>query len=234
MKDLFCSTIALTLCFALGCSDSNPPTGGPPDAAAVADMPTKPIDAGLADSGTADQSAVADALPLDSATAPDLAPLKCFEFSTDPDMPLAIDGAFLANSKVWRRPHDEPEVCPATALLPTTAADVPFVAYAFCNNDTKPHKFDFEMRSQAGPNGEAPLDDPYLILYKGKNIPTDAKQCAHINDDIPNAIDTKDSEITSVTVEPGGSVTMVGTTFTFDPKDGTGMGGYLLVVWSAD
>lgn len=234
MISLARTLIILAVCTGFGCSDSSNPVGPTPDASPAVDMPKPSIDGSAVDGAAADQS-VPDAAPVvDAGPAPDVSPLKCFEFSTDPEMPLAIDGAFVATTTLWRRPHDEPEVCPATALLPSTAPDVPFVAYAFCNNDTKPHKFDFEMRSQAGPNGETPLDDPYLILYKGKNIPTDAKQCAFINDDIPNAMNTKDSEITSVTVEPGGSITMVGTTFTFDPKDGTGMGGYLMVVWSAD
>lgn len=80
--------------------------------------------------------------------------LQCFSFSNDPNVPLAIDGTFDASSEQWRRPHDEPAVCPATALLPDTAALVPFVAYAFCNDDTVAHTYDFEMLAQDGSSGE--------------------------------------------------------------------------------
>ena len=160
-------------------------------------------------------------------------PLECFELSLDPDLPLAVDGVFDATSPTWRRPHDEDEVCPASALLPETAASVPFVAYAFCNTSAQPATITFELLAQDGPNGEAPLDDPYLVLYEGNGIPSDALQCLAANDDIPEALETKDSEITSVVVPAGGAVTVVGTTYTFDPTDGTGTGYYIMVI-SAD
>ena len=131
--------------------------------------------------------------------------LTCFELSLDPNLPLAIDGTFSASSAMWRRPHDDPPICPATALTPAGKADVPFVVYAFCNGDSEPHTFDFEMLSQVGPKGEPALDDPYLFLYSGQGIPADPKQCLAVNDDIPNALTTKDSEITSVKVPPGGT-----------------------------
>lgn len=162
--------------------------------------------------------------------ATDGAQLQCFELSLDPSVPLAIDGVFDASSALWRRPHDDPPICPATALTPAGKADVPFVAYAFCNRDTAPHTFDFEMLAQTGPQGEPPLDDPYLFLYSGQGIPADPLQCLAVNDDIPDALDAKDSEITGITVAPGGAITMVGTTYTFDPTDGTGTGYYILVV----
>ena len=157
-------------------------------------------------------------------------PLKCFDFSVDPNTPLAIDGVFDAKSPTWRRPHDDPAICPATALLPTTAAPVPMVAYAFCNTTNEPQTFNFEMITFEGPNGEKPLDDAYLILYTGIGIPDNPLQCLAVNDDIPDALDTGDSEILGVVVPPGGAITVVGTTFTFDPNDGTGTGYYVLVV----
>jgi len=185
------------------------------------------------DRGATDVKA-ADVAPLDTATdgaaADAPAPLKCFDFSLDPGVPLAIDGVFGASSPLWRRPHDDAPVCPATALTPAGKADVPFVAYAFCNKDTAPHTFDFEMLAQTGPKGEPPIDDPYLFLYTGQGIPANPLQCLAVNDDIPDALDVKDSEITGVTVPPGGAITMVGTTFTFDPTDGTGTGYYILIV----
>ena len=162
--------------------------------------------------------------------APDTTPLKCFDFSLDPNLPLAIDGTFGAKTSLWRRPHDDPPVCPATALLPATAALVPHVVYAFCNNDKVEHTFDFEMLAQTGRSGEPALDDPYLFLYTGQGIPADPLQCLAVNDDIPDTLNVKDSEITGVKVPPGGAITMVGTTFTFDPSDGTGAGYYVLVV----
>ncbi|RLB54843.1 MAG: hypothetical protein DRI90_19915 [Deltaproteobacteria bacterium] len=160
--------------------------------------------------------------------------LECFNFSDDPDIPLALDGTFVASSPTWKRPHDDPPVCPATALLPDSAAEVPQVVYAFCNLDSVPHTYDFEMLAQDGPNDEPPLDDPYLVLYQGIGIASDPLQCLAVNDDIPDAMTVKDSEILGVTVPAGGAVTMVGTTFTFDPGDGTGMGYYVLVVTNAD
>lgn len=160
--------------------------------------------------------------------------MECFEFSDDPNIPLALDGDFVASSETWKRPHDEPAVCPATALLPDTAADVPYVAYAFCNNDTVAHNYDFEMLAQEGTSGETPLDDPYLFLYQGVGIPADPLQCLAVNDDIPDALQVKDSEILGVTVPPGGAITMVGTTYTFEVASETGMGHYILVVTNAD
>jgi hypothetical protein len=164
----------------------------------------------------------------------DAGPIQCFEFSNNPNEPLAIDGTFTTSSNFWKRPHDEPEVCPATSLLPATAADVPHVTYAFCNKDSVEHTYSFEMLAQKGPSGEPPLDDPYLVLYSGQGIPADAKQCLAINDDIPNSLNTTDSEILDVKVPPGGAVTMVGTTVTFSPTDGTGQGYYILVVQNTD
>src|SRR5690606_33092906 len=98
---------------------------------------------------------------------------ECFPLSLDPDLSDAIDGVFDASSATWRRPHDEPAVCPATALLPETAASVPYVAYSFCNTDSVAHTFDIEMLAYDGPNGEAPLDDPYLLVYDGQGVPAD-------------------------------------------------------------
>jgi len=160
--------------------------------------------------------------------------LECFDFSNDSGLPLAIDGTFVASSPTWQRPHDDPAVCPATALLPNTAAEVPHVVYAFCNNDSVEHTYDFEMLAQDGPNSEPPLDDPYLFLYEGEGISTDPLQCLAVNDDIPMSLNVKDSEILGVTVPAGGAITMVGTTFTFDPGDGTGQGYYILIVTNAD
>ena len=161
-------------------------------------------------------------------------PAECFPFSDDPDIPLAIDGTFDADSELWRRPHDEEPVCPATGLLPVDKQPVPGVAFAFCNTDTVDHLYTFEMLAFDGPNGEPPLDDPYLILYTGEAIPDDATMCTAVNDDIPEAIDVSDSEIVDVLVPAGGAITMVGTTFTFDPTDGTGTGYYTLIVTNVD
>ena len=54
------------------------------------------------------------------------------------------------------------------------------------------------------------------MLYSGQGIPADPRKCLAVNDDIVDAIDTKDSEIIGVKVAPGGAITMVGTTFAFD------------------
>jgi hypothetical protein len=193
--------------------------------------------------GQADGGAILDAGPGGNGAGEDagagppdagLPPLECFDFSLDPDIPLALDGTFSAESPLWRRPHDDPPICPATALLPESAAQVPFVAYAFCNTDSAPHFFDFQMLAQDGPSGEAPLDDPYLILYDGIGIPADPLQCLAVNDDIPDALEAADSEILGSEVPAGGAITVVGTTYTFDPTDGTGTGYYILVVQNAD
>lgn len=178
---------------------------------------------------------VGDVAPsYDSASGPDITPAKCFELSLDPNVPLALDGTFSKTSPRWRRPYDDPPVCPATALLPTSAATVPFVTYAFCNKDTVAHTFDFEMLSQKNPKGGAGLDDPFLILYRGQGIGADPLKCLAINDDIPDALTSKDSEITGVVVPPGGAITLVGTTSTFSTQDSTGQGYYILVVTVAD
>ncbi len=169
-----------------------------------------------------------------STSNPDAGTSPCFDFSLDPDAPLAIDGTFIATSEVWRRPNDEPAVCPATALLPTSSAQVPFVAFSFCNNTTAEHTFEFEMLSDDGPSGEPPLDDPYLFLYTGEGIPTDSLQCLAVNDDIPNALEAKTSEISGITVPAGGAITVVGTTFTFAPNEDVGTGYYILVVTNTD
>lgn len=213
----------------IGCDSGGGTDAGPSgtDAAVGADGGA-PMDAGAVDGGASDAGASDAGGPTDAGI-PD-----CFDFSDDPDVPLAIDGAFSATSETWRRPHDDEPVCPATALLPDTAAAVPFVVYAFCNRDTVEHTYDIEWLAQDGPGGEPPLDDPYLILYEGQGIPADARQCLAVNDDIPMAIDTSDSEILGVVVPAGGALTVVGTTYTFDPTDGTGTGGYIMVVTNAD
>lgn len=216
----------MALLLLLGCGSSTGADAGPAG-----------TDAGMGDAGGGDAGATdagrTDAGATDAGAA-DAGMLDCFDFSDDPSVPLAIDGAFSAVSPTWRRPHDDEPVCPATAVLPDTAAAVPFVVYAFCNRDSAPHTYDVEWLAQAGPGGEPPLDDPYLVLYDGVGIPADARQCAAINDDIPMAIGTSDSEITGVVVPAGGALTVVGTTFTFDPSDGTGTGGYVMVVTNAD
>lgn len=253
MRRLRLLLFLLSTAWLVGCggSSSSDATSGKKDITApetditvIADIPTPkddegPVDAlpsdvqgDLSDATTVPTDATTDAGDIAADTKP--AELTCFELSLDPNTPLAIDGTFSASSTLWRRPHDDPAVCPATALLPETAASVPYVAYAFCNKDTKAHKFNFEMLAYEGPGKEAPLDDPYLLLYTGKGIPADALNCLAVNDDIPDAIDAKDSEITGITVQPGQAITMVGTTFTFDPKDGTGAGYYVLVVTIAD
>jgi len=192
-------------------------------------------DAGRTDAGgDRDAGQALDAPTTGDAAGTDAGMLECFGFSLDPDLPDAIDGTFDALPPRWRRPHDDPAVCPATMLTPMTAADVPYVVYAFCNNDSIAHTFDFEMLAQDGPTGETPLDDPYLFLYTGVGIPTDPLQCLAANDDIPDAIGVSDSEITGILVPPGGAITVVGTTFTFDPSDGTGTGYYILVATNAD
>ncbi len=229
MPDQIISRVFVVLAIAVSvvaCSSSN---GGDPDAGRVDAAPqdARAQDGNMSDS--APDSATTDG-PQSDLAQPDLGPLKCFGFSLDPNIPLAIDGTFTKTSPLWRRPHDEPPVCPATVLLPPTKATVPFVVYAFCNKDTKAHTFDFEMLSQAGPKGEPALDDPYLFLYSGQGIPADPLQCLAVNDDIPNALTSKDSEITGVSVPPGGAITVVGTTVTFSPKDTTGQGYYILVV----
>jgi len=159
---------------------------------------------------------------------------ECFELSLDPDIPLAIDGVFDAASDTWRRPHAETLECPASGVLPDSEPGVPFVAFAFCNNDTVAHTFDFEMLAYEGPNGEAALDDPVLFLYDGQGVPADRLQCRAVNDDVPDSIMTSDSLIESVTVEPGAAITAVGTTFQFDVANAWGTGYYVLVVTSAD
>lgn len=197
------------------------------------------VDSGASDSGSdagqdagTPDSCTPDAGAPDSGT-PD-AGLTCFDFSLDPNVPLALDGVFGPSSATWRRPHDEPPACPATALLPETAAPVPYVAYAFRNRDSKAHTFTFEMISQDGPSGEPPLDDPFLVLYSGNGIPSDARQCKEINDDIPDTIGVSDAEIADVHVPAGGEVTLVGTTYTYEAASNTGTGYYILVVSRTD
>jgi hypothetical protein len=173
-----------------------------------------------------------DAKPRDGRVdgrAADAATLTCFELSLDPNVPLAIDGVFDAKTPLWRRPNDDPPVCPAKTLLPATTM-VPHVAYAFCNKDTKAHTFTFEMVSEVGPKSEPALDDPYLVLYSGQGIPADPLTCLAANDDIPDSINITDSEITGVSVPPGGAITMVGTTVEYNPSAGKGTGYYILVV----
>ncbi len=226
MNDARCASLALFLLL-LGCDGSGGADGGAPGTDGGA------MDGGATDAGGAD-AAVVDGGGTDAAGTTDGGILDCFDFSDDPDLPLAIDGAFVATSPTWRRPHDDEPVCPATALLPDGAAEVPFVVYAFCNRDSVPHTYDVEWLAQDGPGGEPPLDDPYLVLYDGIGIPSDPRQCLAVNDDIPDALDAKDSEILGVTVPAGGALTIVGTTYTFDPTDGTGTGGYIMVVTNAD
>jgi len=155
----------------------------------------------------------------------------CFDFSLDPDTPLAIDGTFVATSETWKRPDDAGEVCPAAGLSST---DVPFVAFSFCNTDSAAHTFDFEMLTDTGPNGEAPLDDAYLVLYSGQDIPSDPLVCLAANDNIPGALTTNDSEILGITVAAGEAITVVGTAFDFVPANDVGTGYYILVVTNAD
>lgn len=161
-----------------------------------------------------------------------LNPDDCYDFSTDPDVPLAIDGAFDADSPVWRRPHDDEPVCPASALLPDGSALVPYIAVKFCNTTRSDLTFNFEFLGQDGPAGEQPLEDAYLVLYNGEELPADHRQCLAVNDDIDGAIDSGDSEILGVEVAAGDAITVVGTTYTFDPTDGTGAGGFVLIVSS--
>jgi hypothetical protein len=219
------------LASACSSSDGAAPDGGNKDAALV-DGPT--VDGPTVDGPRSDGLTADLPVPADSAISPDINPSKCFELSLDPSIPLAIDGTFDKASPRWQRPHDDPAVCPATALLPQGKALVPLVVYAFCNKDSKPHTFDFEMLAQKGPNGELPLDDPYLILYDGQGIPVDPLKCRAVNDDIPNALTSKDSEITGIEVPAGGAITVVGTTVTFSPQDNTGQGYYILVVTAND
>lgn len=155
----------------------------------------------------------------------------CFDFSLDPDIPLAIDGVFEATSETWSRPDDGGDTCPAEGLSTT---DVPFDAVSFCNTDSVAHTFEFEMINDDGPNGELPLDDPFLVLYTGQGIPADPQACLAINDDIPDALTAKTSEILGVTVPAGGAITVVGTSFDFAPASDVGTGYYILVVTSAD
>jgi hypothetical protein len=177
------------------------------------------------DKATADGGAAA----VDSAPAADAG--SCFDFSLDPDIPLAIDGTFVDGSETWFRPDDGGEVCPASGL---STSEVPFVAFSFCNTDSAPHTFDFEMITDDGPGGEAPLDDTYLVLYTGQGIPADPLACLAANDNIPGALTTNDSEILGITVPAGGAVTVVGTAFDFAPAQDVGTGYYILVVTNAD
>ncbi|MBT8495833.1 MAG: hypothetical protein KJO07_22510 [Deltaproteobacteria bacterium] len=160
--------------------------------------------------------------------------LDCFDLSLDPEVPLAIDGVFSAESSVWRRPHDDAPVCPATDLLPDSAAEVPYVAFAFCNPDDQSHRVSVEMLSFEGPAGEPPLDDPYVVIYPGSEIPADRRQCAAINDDIEGALTAKDAEILDFEVAAGGSLSVVGTTYTFAANENVGTGYYVLVVTVTD
>jgi hypothetical protein len=183
-------------------------------------------------SGSDSESSDSGVAPGDSAPdTADAAPSTCFDFSLDPDLPLAIDGAFEASSATWLRPDDGGDVCPASGL---STAEVPFVAFSFCNTDSVSHTFDFEMITDDGPNGELPLDDAYLVLYTGEGIPAAPQACLAINDNIPNAITTNDSEILGVTVPAGGAITVVGTSFNFTPASDIGTGYYILVVTSAE
>jgi len=219
------SVVGLVLVTLVACS-SNETSGSAVPAGVDASTPPASSDSGTG--GTDGASADGGSQPGDAST------LECFDFSNDKNVPLALDGTFSKQSAMWRRPHDEPEVCPATALLPASAAEVPHVVYAFCNNDKVAHTYTFEMLAQKGPKGEPALDDPYLVLYSGVGIASDAKQCLAINDDIPDALNVKDSEITNLKVPAGGKITVVGTTVTFSPKDTTGQGYYVIVVSNVD
>lgn len=211
--------LALTVLLVAGCGDD----GASPDAG-------PPVDAGGSDAGPAAE----DAGPGDAGTTrPDAGPLPCFALPLD-DIPLASPETFSASTPTWRRPHDDDPVCPASGLLPDTAAEVPFVVYAYCNEDAVEHAFDIEMLGQTAPDDGPALDDPYLVVYEGMGIPDDPTRCLAINDDIPDALDAKDSLIEGLVVPPGGAITVVGTTFTFDPSDGTGTGYHLVVVTNAD
>jgi len=153
----------------------------------------------------------------------------CFDFWVDEV--AAIDGVFGEDSLMWRRPYDEDElVCPAGGLLPESAGEVPYVVYSFCNNEDVDLTYDILMQATDGPDGEPPLDDPVLYLYEGIGIPDDPTACLVANDDLDALGMSSDAGIEGVVVSPGAQLTIVGTAFQYDSEDGTGEGGYVLVV----
>jgi hypothetical protein len=216
--------IAVLSLACLHCGDDRPSEGATDTGSGNTSSPDGAESDGTADGSEPDAS--------EDALEGEVAELECFDFWTDEI--AAIPGAFDETSDMWWRPHDDEPVCPATAVLPGSSGQVPFVAFAFCNREDRELTYNFEMSAQEGPDGEGPVDDPFLILYEGNGIPVDPRQCLAINDDIEFAMDTADSEILNVTVPVGGAITVVGTVYQFDPDDGTGAGGYLLVVEPVD
>ncbi len=156
----------------------------------------------------------------------------CFEFSDDPETPLAIDGVFGPDDTFWRGPMGDQ--CPADNLSPAANPETPYVAFSFCNNDTVSHFYDFEVRVYEGPNGEAALDDPILYLYDGQGVPADRRQCLFANDDVPDGIGVTDSLIEGFEVAPGQAITTVATPRQYDASRDIGTGYYILVVTNVD
>lgn len=155
---------------------------------------------------------------------------ECFPIALD-GTPLAIPDTFGDATPTWRRPFDDEPVCPATGILPGDPVQpVPYVAYAFCNEDTAPHTLSIEMLADDDGGAATPLDDPFLVVYAGQGVPADQRQCLAINDDIPDTLDVSDAEITDLTIAPGEAITVVGTAYQWTLAGPEGRGRHIVVV----
>jgi hypothetical protein len=155
---------------------------------------------------------------------------ECFAISLDGE-PLAIPDTFDDSTPTWRRPFDADPVCPATDILPGDPIQpVPYVAYAFCNEDTESHTLSIEMLADDDGGMETPLDDPFLVVYSGQGVPADVRQCSAINDDTPGSLGVNDAGITDLTIDAGEAITVVGTAFQWTLAGPEGRGHHIIVV----
>ncbi len=170
---------------------------------------------------------------FDAAVAPIDAMLSgCTPFSNTPESPLEFEDVFTETSELWRRPADPDDNCPAVVLLPDQQAS-PLVVHTFCNSDSVSHRYNIEMFSVEGPNGEQPLQDPFLVIYDGEEIPDDPQACRGINNTGPT-VDDNSAQLLDVEVSAGASLTIVATSFAFVPKLNAGIGGFRLVITNTD
>jgi hypothetical protein len=128
-----------------------------------------------------------------------------------------VPGELDASDPTFPRPLGAS--CPSAL---ETAYESPFDTFTFCNDGPTAT---FEI-SQLGTLSDATLtlQDPYLVVYDGPNLPGDVRQCLAQNDDgVPG---TGDSRL-SVEVASGQTITVVASTF--EPA-ATGVGTYRLTL----
>jgi len=189
--------LALTLAVA-ACSSKDPSTSSEDagsDAGLAADAGTRPTldsgrveDAGISmdsgaatDSGTSfdagasvDAGSAADAgNTADAGAAGDAG--DCISLPTSGSITLA--GWLKTTSPTWHRPEDD--VCPS-ALDDTENYYVE--TFVFCNHGDNA---DFRFFMWGDENPPLTLSDPYLTIYAGVGIPTNATLCLATNDDAP-------------------------------------------------